>query len=302
MGQVRISAEEFIAIAQLKIGKEYSCRYMCHCPFHKDDTPSLSVSKNSPVWYCFSCGEGGSWYRFFVKRGYTKESAFEILYNKKFDETILSNKALQKKLVSNFKESSLAEKLLSIRNLPVDDVWVAKLYKSGVGYLDKDYRLFSGAILGPKGSFTFPIVDLYMNLCGWQRYNPDVKPKYKTYGARYVVSFGKIDSNSLYVFEGPWDAFCGWVLTGQRCVATLGCNYDEEVLRWIACQDCKIVFVADNDKPGISSAEKGMSKVVELRGDYSNVGIVTFSKYSVKDLNEMVSAGLINEAKDLLSA
>lgn len=29
------------------------------CPFHKDDTPSMTVSAEKGLWHCFGCGEGG---------------------------------------------------------------------------------------------------------------------------------------------------------------------------------------------------------------------------------------------------
>lgn len=34
-----------------------------HCPFHKDNTPSLSFNESKGVWSCFSCGEGGNFVR-----------------------------------------------------------------------------------------------------------------------------------------------------------------------------------------------------------------------------------------------
>lgn len=38
-----------------KVGKEYSGR----CPFHDDKHPSLRVSQDKQVFYCFSCGRKG---------------------------------------------------------------------------------------------------------------------------------------------------------------------------------------------------------------------------------------------------
>lgn len=32
----------------------------CCCPFHADDTPSLSVYDNGRKWHCFGCGQGGN--------------------------------------------------------------------------------------------------------------------------------------------------------------------------------------------------------------------------------------------------
>lgn len=33
--------------------------YKCVCPFHKEKTPSLSISERKQIWKCFGCGKGG---------------------------------------------------------------------------------------------------------------------------------------------------------------------------------------------------------------------------------------------------
>jgi DNA primase len=37
------------------------------CPFHKDDTPSMTVSAEKGLWHCFGCGEGGDVIAFLMK-------------------------------------------------------------------------------------------------------------------------------------------------------------------------------------------------------------------------------------------
>ena len=46
-----------------KEGKSYKTR----CPFHKDDTPSLSVEPAKGLWHCFGCGVGGDGITFLEK-------------------------------------------------------------------------------------------------------------------------------------------------------------------------------------------------------------------------------------------
>ena len=37
------------------------------CPFHKDDTPSMTVNREKGVWHCFGCGAGGDMIGFVMK-------------------------------------------------------------------------------------------------------------------------------------------------------------------------------------------------------------------------------------------
>jgi len=46
-----------------KAGSNYKGR----CPFHKDDTPSFSVSPEKGLWHCFGCGAGGDVIGFVMK-------------------------------------------------------------------------------------------------------------------------------------------------------------------------------------------------------------------------------------------
>ena len=41
--------------------------YKTCCPFHPDDTPSLSVNPSQGLWSCFGCGAGGDGITFLEK-------------------------------------------------------------------------------------------------------------------------------------------------------------------------------------------------------------------------------------------
>lgn len=61
-----------------KKGKEYKAQ----CPFHDDDTPSLSVNQNKNVWTCYSCQRGGDLVEF-VTLLYGKSRGEALMYLEK---------------------------------------------------------------------------------------------------------------------------------------------------------------------------------------------------------------------------
>jgi len=61
----RVDIVEVISryVTLTKAGSNYKGR----CPFHKDDTPSFSVSPEKGLWHCFGCGAGGDVIGFLMK-------------------------------------------------------------------------------------------------------------------------------------------------------------------------------------------------------------------------------------------
>jgi len=49
-----------------KSGKNYKLR----CPFHKEKTPSCTISPEFGVYHCFGCGKGGSFNELYIALGY----------------------------------------------------------------------------------------------------------------------------------------------------------------------------------------------------------------------------------------
>src|SRR5262249_13690881 len=47
--------------------KKKGSNWMACCPFHKEKTPSFSVSPAKEIFYCFGCGKGGSVFNFVME-------------------------------------------------------------------------------------------------------------------------------------------------------------------------------------------------------------------------------------------
>ena len=47
-------------IGEYVILKKAGRNYLGLCPFHREKTPSFTVSPDKQMFYCFGCGEGGN--------------------------------------------------------------------------------------------------------------------------------------------------------------------------------------------------------------------------------------------------
>lgn len=60
--------------------RERGRRFVAHCPFHRDNAPSLTVYPDTESWYCYGCEVGGDVFEFVGRiRGITfREAAAEL--------------------------------------------------------------------------------------------------------------------------------------------------------------------------------------------------------------------------------
>lgn len=53
------------AVSSLRVNGKSEAQGLC--PFHDDNSPSLSINVNTGLWYCFTCGTGGNIFSFHKK-------------------------------------------------------------------------------------------------------------------------------------------------------------------------------------------------------------------------------------------
>lgn len=69
LSQIRAANDIVDVIQSLNVPlKKAGNQYKALCPFHKEKSPSFSVSPQRQSFHCFGCGEGGDVYKFVMKR------------------------------------------------------------------------------------------------------------------------------------------------------------------------------------------------------------------------------------------
>ena len=65
--EVRNSNDIVDIISQYVVLKRSGRNYFGLCPFHKEKSPSFSVSPDKQIFHCFGCGAGGNVFHFISK-------------------------------------------------------------------------------------------------------------------------------------------------------------------------------------------------------------------------------------------
>ena len=65
--EIRNSNDIVDIISQYVVLKRRGRNYFGLCPFHKEKSPSFSVSPDKQIFHCFGCGEGGNVIHFLMK-------------------------------------------------------------------------------------------------------------------------------------------------------------------------------------------------------------------------------------------
>lgn len=187
--------------------------YFGLCPFHKESSPSFSVSEEKQMYYCFGCGKGGNMFSFIMEyKKCTFADAVKILAkrtgivipkeedkDKELKEKIYAvNKEAAKYFYTQLKRSKAGQKYFKERKLDntiinhfglgYSNPYCNDLYKylKGKGFDEeilKESCLFTYTVSGTYDKFwdrvMFPIIDTEGRIAGFGgRILGDGKPKY----------------------------------------------------------------------------------------------------------------------------
>ena len=70
--EIRNSNDIVDIVSQYVVLKRSGRNYFGLCPFHKEKSPSFSVSPDKQIFHCFGCGKGGNVFHFIsqIENGY----------------------------------------------------------------------------------------------------------------------------------------------------------------------------------------------------------------------------------------
>lgn len=281
------------------IGKSVDA--LVRCPFHKDNTPSLSVNLPKGIYHCFSCRRSGTIEKLFKE--YTGESLYKTLGIKIDDFSKLASPEwdyeeevfnvndyrinFDPALLSSCRHSTKAKQFLRRRGIPFSIVDKYNIRYAEKIYINNPVKAYTDVIVIPifeKGTL------ISMEL---RSTDPNV-PKHEK--VRYpkdssVNTLYELDSldrkKSLYVVEGLMDLFVMKKYPElQNSTTVFGSGITKRQKQLLGEFD-DVIYIPDNDEAGNKTIE--WFKEQEM----TNISILkvpeTFNGVNMKDVGDVES-------------
>jgi DNA primase len=279
-----------------KAGKDYAGL----CPFHKEKTPSFTVSVEKQMFYCFSCREGGNAVNFLMKyENLSFQEAQETLARQYGMEILRkdSGKRTGQYYQRNLQNSKTALQYLHNRGMTDDVIEEFKLGYSDrtsgnlKGFLKNSgipndiflstgiVRIKDGALYEMfRGRIIIPIIDVNKKIIGFggRTIEKEGFPKYVNSPESTVFSkrsslFG-IDktrkfiseSNEVFIVEGYFDFISLYMNGFKNIVSTLGTAVTEGQISKLRNYTENITLMLDGDEAGVKSALRLIELFAEM--------------------------------------
>lgn len=269
--------------AGVDIERELENDFIIFCPYHNNTrTPAAEISKNTGLFFCFSCQTSKSIEEFVMfTTGRTYFEAVRYIKGKEVETNIenVINKAMYtppdfiqydelliKRLNNQALESPRAMKYYSNRSITEDSI--RKFY---LGYSEKQ-DMVTVPVQSPDG---LTIGFVARSIEGKDFKNTPGLPKSKILFNLHRVK----SSNLVYVVESSFDAI-RLDQVGFPAVATLGANVSASQIKLLSKYFNNVILVADNDDAGAIMKDRLIEKLGSL------VSVVKIDK-KYKDIGDM---------------
>lgn len=265
----------------ITIESEVGSDFIIFCPYHNNTrTPAGEVSKESGLFFCFSCQQTAELQELIMKmtgRSYfesirfikskEKQTNIEDLVNKKLykpKEFIPYDELLIKRLSNQALESPRAMRYFEGRKITKQSI-----EKFSLGYSEKQ-DMVTIPVQSPDGT---TIGFVARTIEGKEFKNTPGLPK-----SKILFNLHRIKTSSkIYVLESSFDAI-RIDQVGFPAVATLGANVSSSQIELLKKYFNEICIIADNDDAGNTMANKLIDKIgskaymIKLDSKYKDIG------------------------------
>lgn len=262
---------------------------MVRCPFHGggvERTPSCSVSRVKPVFFCHACLTGGSVKKFLRQLGAPKETANAAVAKINYD-------------YSEYGDGKSSHSIFTGRNpyrgkfILDDDIldgWRLRpetLYRAG--FKERTLRHFEVGVDHVMARITFPLRNLYGDLVGvsGRTMVKGVEPRYKIYSATDLARFGVSpqytttsikgavlwhahltfpicfrETSPIVVVEGFKAAMWVWQAGIHNVVALVGAHLTKLQAELLARTASEVTLFLDNNEAGREGTHSAAAHLV----------------------------------------
>ena len=224
----------------------------CLCPFHKEDTPSFSVSVSKGLYKCFGCNATGDSISLYMKlRGIDFPAAVTELSGR-LNLPVTAKKSAPKKTIVSLAERAEANHLTLINNAYLLKVFQEKRQVS-LDYI-KSKKI---GYIHYSSAFSIPVYDTNKNIVNIRYHKSDTRDKWGSKGCPAKVLYDLTSFNpsadTVWLCEGEGDFWTCENLLGLNAITSIGgvgTMPDLVQSNFKLFKDKKIYLVLDNDEPG----------------------------------------------------
>ena len=283
--------------------------YFAHCPFHRDDTPSLSFTPSKNSYYCFSCGVSGGMIGYLMNfEGLEFEEAVEKaarLANVDMSKMCQSKTINLLKKWRMFWKSKENQEVYEHPIIPMDAF--TKFSKEKIpewldeGIAQEVMDLFDIRIDNYGNRIVYPVYDIDGNLINvkgrtrYENYHDLGIPKYINYykvgkldylqGLNITLPYVK-EKNEIILFESVKSVMKAYEWKYKNCASVENHTLSPEQIRLLISLRVNIVFAYDSD---VNYKDDEIAKGINKLRRLTNV-------YLVKDYEELLGGAKAKNA------